>query len=62
MRSHRCAPRAFCVEYLLDRIEFVLRTGIQWSNLPVEGGSWKTVYHHFAKWSQVFTSHDRSHH
>lgn len=46
-------PRAFSVEYIIDRIEFVLRTGCQWSNLPVEYGSRKTIYHYFSKWSKA---------
>lgn len=45
-------PWAFPTAYLIDRIAFVLRTGCQWSNLPVEGGSWKTVYAWFSKWSK----------
>jgi transposase len=44
--------RLLTVEYVLDRIGFVLRTGCQWSNLPVDGGSWKTVYHWFSLWSK----------
>jgi putative transposase len=39
--------------YLLDRIFFVCRTGCQWSHLPVENSSYKTVYHYFSKWSKA---------
>ncbi len=39
--------------YILDRIFFVCRTGCQWSRLPVENSSYKTVYHHFSKWSKA---------
>lgn len=30
-----------------------MKTGCQWSALPVTGGCWKTVYHYFAKWSKA---------
>jgi putative transposase len=44
-------PRTISVDYILDRIFFLLRTGCQWSNLPTNGCSWKTVYHYFKYWS-----------
>lgn len=45
-------PRTLELCYVLDRIVYVLRTGCQWSNLPVQYGSWKTIYHYFALWSK----------
>ena len=45
-------PRILDTSYVLERISFVLRTGCQWSYLPVQNGSWKTVYHYFALWSK----------
>ena len=39
------------LEYLLDRIVYALRTGCQWSALPVQHGSYKTVHHYFHKWA-----------
>ena len=45
-------PRVLQPEYILDRIMYILRTGCQWANLPVNGGSWKTVYHYFSLWSK----------
>ena len=41
------------IAYLLDRIFFVLKSGCQWSMLPVSGSSYKTVYHYFNKWSKA---------
>lgn len=38
---------------VLDRILYICRTGCQWSQLPVEGVSYKTVYHYFALWSKA---------
>jgi len=38
---------------VLDRIFFVCKTGCQWSSLPVENASFKTVYHYFAMWSRA---------
>ena len=36
-----------------DRILYICRTGCQWSQLPVPGASYKTVYHYFALWSKA---------
>ena len=44
-------PRVLEFEYLLDRIVYALRTGCQWSALPVRDGSYKTVHHYFHKWA-----------
>ena len=38
---------------VLDRILYVCKTGCQWSQLPVEGASYKTVYHYFSLWSKA---------
>ena len=46
-------PQTLSVDYVIDRIVYVLRTGSQWSNIPVDNGSWKTIYHYFSKWSKV---------
>ena len=45
-------PRTLAVDYVLERVAYVLRTGCQWTNLPVENGSWKTIYHYFSQWSK----------
>ena len=46
-------PQLLSLDYVIDRIVYVLRTGCQWSNLPMKVGCWKTVYHYFAKWSKA---------
>jgi transposase len=50
---YRKIKRRIPLEYVLDRIVHVLTTGSQWSQLEVVGGSWKTVYHYFSKWSSA---------
>jgi transposase len=45
-------PKVFDVDYIIDRIRYVLRTGCQWYHLPVENGSWQTVYRYFSLWSR----------
>ena len=45
--------RQLSFEYILERILYVLTTGCQWSKLEVTGGSWKTVYHYFSRWSDA---------
>ena len=49
-------------EYILDRIGYILRTGCQWSNLPVDGASWKTIYHYFSLWSKRHFFQQAYHH
>lgn len=44
--------RKLSIDYIVDRIFHVLRTGCQWRHLEVDGGSWKTVYHYFSVWSK----------
>ena len=45
--------RKLATAEILDRILFLCRTGCQWSQLPVAGASYKTVYHYFAIWSKA---------
>eukprot|EP00968_Pinguiococcus_pyrenoidosus_P009533 scaffold739_cov166-Pinguiococcus_pyrenoidosus.AAC.7 len=50
-RSSIGRPRKLSLDYILDRVMYVLTTGVQWRHLPVKHGSWKTVYHYF----RIFT-------
>ena len=52
-RVVRHIKRRIPLDYVLDRIVFVLTTGSQWSHLEVKDGSWKTIYHYFTKWSSA---------
>lgn len=45
--------RVLPLPYIIERICYVLRTGTQWSRLHVNNGSWKTIYHYFALWSDA---------
>ena len=36
--------------WIIDAIQYVLRTGCQWRNLPHDFPKWKTVYNNFLKW------------
>ena len=45
-------PRSISFSFILNRILFVLSSGCQWSNLPLEKCSWKTIYHYFSFWSK----------
>eukprot|EP00952_Eustigmatos_sp_NYUAD-ZCMA_P012474 50142-Eustigmatos_ZCMA.PRE.2 len=50
--SHKGRPRK-PVHLILDRINYVLRTGCQWRLLPIISGiSWQTVHRNFVKWSR----------
>ena len=44
----QCRPQKLSATYISDRI-VVSRTGCQWSSLPVENSSYKTV-HYFGTW------------
>mmetsp|Transcript_101 Transcript_101/g.478 ORF Transcript_101/g.478 Transcript_101/m.478 type:complete len:163 (-) Transcript_101:751-1239(-) len=53
--AHRCVtgrPRKLCLPYVLDRIIHVLKSGVPWRMLPVEGASWQSVYHYFRLFSK----------
>ena len=45
-------PRIFETKYIVNRILKVLRTGMQWSELDVIGGTAKTIYNLFNKYSR----------
>jgi len=45
------SKRKLSIEFIIDKIIYVLRTGCQWSKLPVIDCSWKTIYHYFSIWS-----------
>ena len=45
-------PRTISFSYILDRILFLLLSGCQWSRLPTQDCSWKTIYYYFSLWSK----------
>ena len=55
-RSPQGRSRKLSISYILDRIFYVCKTGCQWSQLEVQGSSYKTVYHHFNAWSKAQTN------
>jgi len=61
-RIIRRTRRRISIDYVLDRILHVLTTGSQWSHLEVKGGSWKTIYHYFIKWSNAHLFQKAYHH
>ena len=40
------------IRTVVDAILYVVDNGTKWRNLPNDFPPWKTVYHHFAKWSK----------
>ena len=48
----RGPSRKLTIPYVMDRILHVCSTGCSWRDLEVQGGSPKTVYHHFNRWSR----------
>jgi hypothetical protein len=48
----RGRPRLFETKYVVNRIIKVLRTGTQWSELDDVGGTAKTIYNLFNKYSR----------
>ena len=48
----RGPPRKLSIPCVIDRILHVCSTGCSWRDLEVQGGSPKTVYHHFNRWSR----------
>jgi putative transposase len=41
--------------WIIDAIQYVLRTSCQWRNLPHDFPNWKTVYNNFLKWRDAGT-------
>lgn len=44
--------RKHSIRLIVDSIFYVVDNGTKWRNLPNDFPPWKTVYHHFAKWSK----------
>ena len=40
---------------ILDSIFYILRTGCQWRNLPIDYPDWQAVYYYFDKWKKDST-------
>lgn len=44
--------RKHSIRIVVDAIFYIVDNGTKWRNLPNDFPPWKTVYHHFAKWSK----------
>lgn len=51
-KTSKCGRARRDPRELMNAIIWVLRTGSPWCALPLEYGSWHTVYNNFRKWSQ----------
>ena len=49
----RGPSRKLSVPYVVDRILHVCSSGCSWRDLEGQGGSPKTVFHHFNRWSRA---------
>jgi transposase len=47
--------RKLCLREVLNSILWVLRTGIQWRNIPEKHGAWTAIYDYFNKWKVAGT-------
>ena len=52
-KDPRGRPRRFTLDYIIDRIMYILKTGCPWSMLPVEGGSYKTIFAWYNRFSKA---------
>ncbi|WP_353213448.1 IS5 family transposase [Rhodovarius sp.] len=59
--SNRGPPRKLSIRYVLGRIWHVCTSGCSWRDLEVPGGSPKTVFHHFNRWSRMRLFDDEFH-
>ncbi len=48
----RGRPRELDLRLLLNAIFYLVRTGIQWRNMPIDFPKWQSVYYYFRKWSK----------
>ena len=46
-------PRKYTNHQILNGIMYVLVTGIQWRNMPIDLPPWKVVYNYFSEWSKT---------
>ncbi len=44
--------RKYDLRKVVDKILYILRTGIQWRNIEQKNLPWKTVYYYFQKWKK----------
>jgi transposase len=42
--------RKLCLRGVLNSILWVLRTGVQWREIPEKHGAWDAIYYYFDKW------------
>lgn len=45
-------PRTIDDRIMVEAILYIVRTGVQWRDLPKEFPNWKSVYSRFNKWNK----------
>ena len=50
--GYRDKGRKHSIRSIVDAIFYIVDNGNKWRSLPNDFPPWKTVYHHFAKWSK----------
>ncbi len=45
--------RQHSLQVIVNAIFYVIKTGVQWRNLPTNFPKWQLVYYYFRKWSQA---------
>jgi len=48
-------PREIDDRLVVEAVLYVMRTGIQWREMPSEFPNWKTVYSRFSSWNKSKT-------
>ncbi len=48
-------PRKIDDRLIVEAVLYVMRTGIQWREMPSEFPNWKTVYSRFSSWNKSKT-------
>ncbi len=54
-KTKRGRPREIDDRLIVEAVLYVMRTGIQWREMPSEFPNWKTVYSRFSYWNKSKT-------
>lgn len=55
VKTSRGRPRVVDDRMIVEAVLYIMRTGVQWREMPSEFPHWKTVYSRFSRWNKSGT-------